>query len=414
MAQYAKLKFLCVRQFQNRIADSVYTLLKIKIEAFGLQDDFKILDNSITHKRTGSEFLFYGLARNITEIKSIEGVDILWSEESHLLSAEQWEILEPTIRKEGSECWIIFNPNLMTDFVWKRFIINPPPNTIVRKINYDENPFLSNTMLDIIRAEEADDYEKYEHIYLGNPKANDDEAIIKRAHVMAAIDAHIKLGIDVSGNKRIGFDVADDGEDACATVSAYGVLTTGIDLWKAKEDEILKSCARVYRQAIDYGNAEITYDAIGVGASCGGKFNELGYKAHKKFLAGGAVMTPQKAIDKFNESRPIKERIVNKDYYCNIKAQAWWSISARLQNTYNAVTNGQIFAQNEMIFIDANLPHLEQLVTELCTPRKSYDNAGRVMVESKKDLKKRGIPSPNIADAFIMAHLQLPKKSGSF
>ena len=411
MAQYAKLKFLCVRQFQNRIADSVYTLLKIKIEAFGLQDDFKILDNSITHKRTGSEFLFYGLARNITEIKSIEGVDILWSEESHLLSAEQWEILEPTIRKEGSECWIIFNPNLMTDFVWKRFVINPPPNTIVRKINYDENPFLSNTMLDIIHAEEADDYEKYEHIYLGNPKANDDEAIIKRSHIMAAIDAHIKLGIDVSGSKRIGFDVADDGEDACATVSAYGVLTTGIHMWQAKEDEILKSCTRVYRQAVDYGNAEITYDAIGVGASCGGKFNELGYKEHKKFLAGGAVVNGDKAIDKFNESRPVKERIINKDYYSNIKAQAWWSVAERLRNTYNAVTNGQVFTQDEMIFIDSSLPHLEQLVTELCTPRKSYDNAGRVMVESKKDLKKRGISSPNIADAFIMTHLNIVTKS---
>lgn len=414
LAQYAKLKFLCVRQFQNRIADSVYTLLKIKIEAFGLQDDFKILDNSITHKRTGSEFLFYGLARNITEIKSIEGVDILWSEESHLLSEDQWEILEPTIRKEGSECWIIFNPNLMTDFVWKRFIINPPHNTIVRKINYDENPFLSQTMIDIIEAVRLEDPEKHEHLYKGEPKANDDEAIIKRSHVMAAIDAHIKIGIDVSGSKRIGFDVADDGEDACATVSAYGVLTTGIELWQAREDEILKSCTKVYRQALDMGDAEITYDAIGVGASCGGKFNELGYSKHKKFLAGGAVINPDKAIDKFNESRPPKERILNKDYYCNIKAQAWWSVAERLRNTYSALVNGQKFDQSEMIFIDSSLPHLEQLVTELCTPRKSYDNAGRVMVESKKDLKKRGIPSPNIADAFIMAHLQLPKKSGSF
>jgi phage terminase large subunit len=405
IAANCRVRVLCVRQFQNKIADSIYTLLKAKIEQFGYDHLFKITDNSIICLTTKSEFMFYGLARNITEIKSLEGIDILLSEESHLLTEEQWDILEPTIRKEGSECWLLFNARFVTDFIWKRFVVNPPPNTIIRHINYDENPFLSKTMLDIIEAAKIEDYDRYEHIYLGKPLENDDEAIIKRSHVMAAIDAHIKLGINVSGSKRIGFDVADDGEDACATVSAYGVLTTGIDMWQAKEDEILKSCTRVYRQAVDYGNAEITYDAIGVGASCGGKFNELGYKAHKKFLAGGAVVNGDKAIDKFNESRPIKERIVNKDYYCNIKAQAWWSVAERLRNTYNAVTTGQIFTQDEMIFIDSSLPHLEQLVTELCTPRKSYDNAGRVMVESKKDLKKRGISSPNIADAFIMAHL---------
>lgn len=409
LAQYTKLKFLCVRQFQNRIADSVYTLIKIKIEAFGLQDEFKILDNSITHKRTGSEFLFYGLARNITEIKSIEGVDILWSEESHLLNEEQWKVLEPTIRKEGSECWIIFNPNLVTDFVWKRFVTNPPPNTIVRKINYTENPFLSSTMLDVIVAARDEDYEAYEHTYLGEPLTNDDEAIIKRSWIMAAIDGHKKLGIEITGTHRIGFDVADDGADLCCSVEAFGILTTAINEWKAKEDEILKSCTKVYHYAL-VNHAEITYDAIGVGASCGGKFNELGYTKHKKFLAGGAVLKPDDAIDKFNATRPMHERIINKNYYTNLKAQMWWIVSQRFQNTYNAVIHGQVFEESDLIFIDGSIVGLEQLITELSTPRKSFDNAGRVMVESKQDLKKRGISSPNKADAFVMANLPVMHK----
>ena len=400
------IKALCARQFLNKSGDSIYSLLKNQIYRFGYQDDFDIQATRIICKKTKSEIFFLGLWRNIDEIKSLEGVDICLLEEAHNLSEDQWIILDGTFRKKGFQFWIIFNPRLVTDFVWKRFVTNPPPSTIIRKINYLENPWLDEDYLEnVVHAMKNEDINAYNHVFLGEPLANDDEAIIKRNHIMAAIDAHIKLGIDVSGNKRIGFDVADDGEDACATVSAYGVLTTGIELWQAKEDEILKSCTRVYRQALDCGNAEITYDAIGVGASCGGKFNELGYKNHKKFLAGGAVANGDKAIDKFNESRQIKDRIVNKDYYCNIKAQAWWAIAERLRNTYNAVTNGQAFTQDEMIFIDSSLPHLEQLVTELCTPRKSYDNAGRVMVESKKDLKKRGIPSPNCADAFIMAHL---------
>ena len=413
LAQRYSLKFLCVRQFQNKIADSVYSLLKIKISTFGLDDEFYITDNCIRHKYTDSYFMFYGLSRNITEIKSIEGVDILWSEESHLLNKEQWKILEPTIRKENSECWIIFNPNLITDFVWKRFVVNPPPNTIIRKINYDENRFLSKTMRDIIESAKDEDYESYCHIYLGEPKTNDDESIIKRSHVLAAIDGHKKLGIEIKGSHRIGFDVADDGEDLCSTAEAFGILTTNIDEWKAKEDEILKSATKVYHKAI-INNAEITYDAIGVGASCGSKFNDLGYRNHKKFIAGGAVLNPDAPIDKFNATRPKSERITNRNYYANVKAQMWWGISQRFQNTYNAVINGHVFQESELIFIDGSINNLEQLVTELCTPKKSFDNAGRLMVESKQDLKKRGVDSPNKADAFIMANIQIPKKSGSF
>lgn len=404
LAQKYTLKFLCVRQFQNKIADSVYTLLKIKIAAFGLNNEFYITDNSIKHKITGSEFMFYGLARNITEIKSIEGIDILWSEESHLLSKEQWEILEPTIRKEGSECWIIFNPRLITDFVWKRFVVNPPKNTIVRKINYQENPFLSNTMLEVIEDAKETDYDDYEHIYLGEPLTNDDDSIIKRSHVLAAINGHIKLGIEIKGSHRIGFDVADDGYDLCSTVETHGTLTTDIDVWKAKEDEILISCTKVFHKAL-INNAETTYDAIGVGASCGAKFNELGYRKHKKFMAGGAVLKPDDPIDKFNATRPRHERIINKNYYANIKAQMWWQIAQRFQNTYNAVMHGQQFGESEMIFIDGSIKDLELLTAELSTPKKSFDKAGRLMVESKEDLKKRGIDSPNRADAFIMANL---------
>ena len=140
-AQAGPLKIMCVRQFQNRIDDSVYTLLKNRIKGFGF-NCFDVKRNTITCITTDSSFVFYGLWRHIEEIKSTEGIDILWIEEAHNLTKEQWDILEPTIRKDGSQIWLIFNPKLVTDFVYKRFVLNPPPNTVVRKINYDENPFL--------------------------------------------------------------------------------------------------------------------------------------------------------------------------------------------------------------------------------------------------------------------------------
>ncbi|GAB7197646.1 hypothetical protein OS11_39230 [Dickeya oryzae] len=75
----------------------------------------------------------------------------------------------------------------------------------------------------------------------------------------------------------------------------------------------------------------------------------------------------------------------------------------RFRNTFNAVTRGEQYPVDDMISIDSNCPLLEKLKFELTTPHRDFDKNGRVMVESKKDLAKRDVPSPNIADAFIMA-----------
>lgn len=415
LAQHCKLRFLCTRQFQNKIEESVYTLLKIQIERFGLRHKFKILDNKITCLATGTEFVFYGLWRQIDEIKSLEGIDVHWAEEAHLLSEEQWKILDPTLRKEGSQHWIIFNPRLATDFVYKRFVTNPPPDTVVRKINYDENPFLSETIIKVIEAARAEDEDNYRHIYLGEPMADDESAVIKRTWLLSAVDAHKKLGIEPSGKRRLGFDIADAGEDKCAMVASHGQLAYWSDMWKAGEDELLKSCTKVWTKARDieeFGTqgASIIYDAIGVGAGAGAKFNELNEANqirihHEKFFAGGSALRP--------DAQYAKTGIKNKDFFANIKAQVWWGVADRLRDTYNAVSKGEKVSPNDMIFLSGEMPNLTKLIDELSMPRRDFDRTGKVKVESKDDLKKRGIPSPNLADAFVMDYVAVVAGGGS-
>lgn len=398
LAQACKMRFLCARQFQNKIEESVYTLLKLQIERFGLQAQFTVLENKIICRSTGSEFVFYGLWRSIDEIKSLEGIDVLWIEEAHNLTQEQWDILEATIRKEGSQIWVIFNPRLVTDFVYRKFITNKPADTVIRKINYPENPFLSDTALKVINDLKASDPDAYAHIYLGEPLEDDETAVIRRSWLLAAVDAHKTLGIEARGLRRIGFDVADAGEDKCAAVDGLGPLISWSDEWKAREDELLKSCTRVWQHARER-SALIIYDAIGVGASAGAKFNELNATSsvnvrHAKFFAGGGVIRP--------ESKYGDTLVKNKDMFSNIKAQAWWLTADKLKATFNAVRNGAKHPDDKMLFIDSSTPNLDKMIDELCTPKRDYDQAGRVKVEGKKELAKRDVPSPNLADAFVM------------
>jgi phage terminase large subunit len=414
LAKSARLRFLCARQFQNKIAESVYTLLKLQMDRFGWSGEFECTDGHIVHKRTRSEFIFYGLARNLQEIRSLEDIDVTWIEEAHFLTKEQWDVLEATInRKEGSEIWIIFNPMYATDFAFQRFVVNPPEGYIVRKINFEENPFLSDTARKIIARCRAESEDDYQHIYLGNPKQDSEGAVIKRSWIDAAIDAHLKLGFEPRGRKVIGFDVADDGEDACANVYAHGSVAFWAEEWRAREDELLKSCSRTFLNATQRG-AEIRYDSIGVGASAGAKFDELNQQKqshqrvrYEKFNAGSAVERP----DAYYAS-DMQGHIKNRDFFANLKAQAWWGIADRFRNTYNAVNRGEKYADDELISIAGDMPQLEKLKTELSTPKRDFDRNGRVKVESKDDLAKStrpggAVPSPNLADAFVMAFAPL-------
>ena len=399
-AQDLTIRVMCTRQFQNRIDESVYTLLKMQIERFGFKKRFAIYNNRIECPETGSEFFFFGRSRNIDEIKGTESVDIHWGEECHLMTAEEWRAIDPTLRGAESQHWLIFNPKLVSDFVYRRFISLPPDDTIVRKINYNENPFLSETALKVIEGMKRQDYDEYLHVYEGEPLLDDDSVIIKRSWILAAVDAHLKLDFKPEGRKMIGFDIADSGKDKCAAIYSHGSVVLEADLWKAREDELLKSCARAWTMARRLG-AEITYDSIGVGATGGAKFHELNddiddrrtHTRYQKFIAGGAVFKPD---------AKYSEHILNKDMFSNIKAQAWWMLADRFRNTFNAINDGHEFEPSEMISLDANLDNLQLLIDELSTPKREFNKNGQVKVESKEDLAKREVPSPNLADALVM------------
>jgi phage terminase large subunit len=388
-AQY-KTRFLCVRRYQNKIKESVYTLIASQINNFQL-GGFDIRATDIQHAN-GSEFIFYGIERNVDEIKSFEGADILWIEEAHNLTKEQWLILKPTIRKENSEIWISFNPKLVSDFVYQRFIINPPPNTRVRLINHDENPFLSETAKSDIAEMRDEDEDEYQHIYMGVPLSDDVESVIKRSWLEAATDAHIKLDINLGGGRTVGYDVADSGEDKNASMVFDGAICIDLDEWKAPEDELKESALRSWRLV---QGGKMIYDCIGVGAHVGSTLKGQGItENYYKFNAAGAVINPKDLY---------APEILNGAKFENLKAQAWQDVADRLRNTYNAVNKGMKYAPNDLISISSDLKYIERLKTELCTPRRSFSKRGLDMVEPKDAIKKRGFMSPNLADAFIMA-----------
>lgn len=170
------LRILCAREFQSSIRDSVHRLLADQIRAMGMEDFYVVQQANIVGKN-GSEFTFDGLRHNVNKIKSAEGLDIVWVEEAQTVSRSSWETLIPTVRKDGSEIWVSFNPELDTDETYVRFVKHPPPNGIVKKLTWRDNPWFNDVMRQEMELLKARDEDAYLTVWEGNCRVTLEGAI---------------------------------------------------------------------------------------------------------------------------------------------------------------------------------------------------------------------------------------------
>ena len=165
------IRVLCAREYQNSIEESVHRLLKTQISALGLESLYDVQATVIRGrgKAAGTEFVFKGLKINVGSIKSFEDADIVWVEEAQNVSKHSWDVLIPTIRKPNSEIWVSFNPLLITDETYVRFILNKDERMWIEKLNWIDNPWLSDEMEAERKAMLARDPDAYQNVWEGLP-----------------------------------------------------------------------------------------------------------------------------------------------------------------------------------------------------------------------------------------------------
>lgn len=199
-ARERPLRVLCAREIQKSIKDSVKRLLDDKIRACGFGGFYRSTDTEI-RGANGSLFVFHGLRTNADSVKSLEGIDIAWIEEANKVSQRSLSLLRPTIRREGSEVWATWNPERKTDpiDVMFRGPNGPPPRSIVRKINFDQNPFFPEVLREEMEWDRERDPDKYAHIWLGEYVRNSEARVFKNWRVEefdTPADAVFRFGAD--------------------------------------------------------------------------------------------------------------------------------------------------------------------------------------------------------------------------
>lgn len=403
---------LCAREIQKSIRDSIKKSFDTLIDELGWSGYFAGSTDTEIRCYNGAKMIFMGLKHNVASVKGCDWVDCVFVEEAENISEESWNVLIPTLRKPGAEIFVCFNPKNLTDPTYQRFIVNPPPEfddrgrrrSIIRKVNYMDNPWFTEESRMQMEEMQRDDVELYKHIWLGEPISDSALSIIKPMWIDAALDAHLKLGISRTGNRFAGLDPADEGEDFNARCYRDGVIVYQFDEWKDKDPVAVGE--RVYEEAQQDGVKQVSYDNIGVGAGVKGKFREK----EAFLLARGDERSTLINFTEFTASAsPIpgdySDGRRNEDHFLNLKAQAWWELRDRFHNTYKAVVEGKAVNLEDVICIDTSgidRRMLDKLKAELSSPNREYSN-GKLKVESKQSLKKRGIPSHNMADALVMA-----------
>lgn len=174
-------RIVCGREIQRSIRESSKALIEKWVRKLGLESIYKVTHYSIKNVKNESEFLFYGLSDETkNNITSISEIKYLWIDEAHTITEATWKRVYPSIRAQGSQIYITFNPHFETDVMYRDFIVKKREDTLVRQVNYKDNPWFFDTPLEMQR--QIDKQMKpplyYEHVWEGGLCEYNDEAVI--------------------------------------------------------------------------------------------------------------------------------------------------------------------------------------------------------------------------------------------
>ena len=279
----SQIRVLCAREYQTSIKDSVHKLLCDQIELMNLHGFYEITQSSIRGKN-GTEFAFVGLKNNVANVKSYEGVDYCWVEEAQTVSRHSWNTLIPTIRKEGSEIWITFNPELETDETYQRFVVRPPEHAVVQKINWSDNPWFPEVLALEKDALKSRDPSAYQTVWEGLCRLTVDGAIFANEMQVAELDGRItKVTYDPTKPVHAIFDLGWADSTAIWFLQFVGMETRLIRYHEDSQKTISHYLALMQTYGYMYDTLWLPHDAQNKTLASNGKSIEeivraAGYK----------------------------------------------------------------------------------------------------------------------------------------
>lgn len=209
---------VCGREFMNSLAESSFAEVKAAIsEEPWLQSKYDIGESYIRTKDGRVEFAFIGLRRSLFSLKSKARILILWVDEAEQVSELAWAIADPTVREEGSEIWVTWNPQRKKSATHKRFREDPPPHSKIARMNWRDNPWFPRTLEVKRLADKEKRPDQYEHVWEGDFLSTVEGAYFARYLIEAREQKRItRVSFDPLMRVRVFCDLGGTGAKADA------------------------------------------------------------------------------------------------------------------------------------------------------------------------------------------------------
>ena len=226
-----------------------------------------------------------------------------------------------------------------------------------------KSPLVSRDFIEEMKLRYGSESNAYRIRVLGEFPLADDDTIVPFHLVDAAV--HRDIEPDDHATVIWGLDVARFGSDKTALAKRQGNTITEINSWQGLD--LMQTVGRVKAEydglPMSIRPSEIMVDVIGMGGGVVDRLRELGL--------------PVRGIN-------VAESPSMKDTYTNLRAELWFKMRGWLEQR------------------GAKLPRNEQLIAELTSIRYSFVSSGKMKAEGKDDMRKRGLASPDLADAVCL------------
>jgi len=257
----AKIKILCTREIQKSITESVHAVLAQELEKMGMGEFYEVQKTTIIGKN-GTQFLFAGLRSNIANIKSIPDINYCWIEEAQTVSKASLSVLIPTIRADNSEIWFSFNPELEEDDIYQDYVVSPPPDAIVVKMNWRDNPWFPKVLHDEMEMLKERNLAEYEHVWEGKPKQAVEGAIFNSELVSAAESGRLtRVNVQPAVEVSTFWDLGHSDNTAIWFVQRVGLEYRLIDYYQANGQKMSHYVDVLAKRGYFYGDHYLPHDA---------------------------------------------------------------------------------------------------------------------------------------------------------
>lgn len=205
------------------------------------------------------------------------------------------------------------------------------------------------------------------------------------------VAAAINLQLPANGPKIGGYDVADDGPNKNVMIGRQGPVAFKVEAWG--QLNTTQSAHKSVDVGRKMGLVTLHYDCIGVGAGVKGAYDSMESRPSFRPVAVNVGDGPTSAV--WPDGKHSQEKFVN------LRAEGWWLLRTRFEKTFEHVSGEATHPLDELI----SIPNEPELIAQLSQPKWFRTETGKIQIESKKDMQKRGIKSPDHADALMMAFL---------